>query len=103
MGVQQKTKEQKMAAALAGGKAKKKWSKGKQREKLNAKILFDEDLWTRFNNEVPKMKLTTASGLVERLKITASLAKAALREMAEEGKITKVEAHHKQMIYTRVT
>lgn len=44
--VQQKTKEQKMAAALAGAKAKKKkWSKGKSREKLNSKVLFDEDGW----------------------------------------------------------
>lgn len=94
--MQQKTKEQKLAAALAGGKSKKKvrqfifidnfdmpslqcvnlcylliivsppisvcvftaeqkWNKGKMREKLNAKILFDEDTLTRFNTEVPKV------------------------------------------------
>ena len=54
--VQQKTKEQKMQAALAGGKAKKKkWNKGKMREKINAKVLFDEDGWNRLQAEVPKV------------------------------------------------
>ena len=101
--VQQKTKEQKMAAALAGGKAKKKkWSKGKLREKMNSKILFDEDGWARLQAEVPKMKLITPSGLVERLKINASLARAACKLLAEEGKISPVETHHSQQIYTRV-
>lgn len=32
-----------------------KWGKGKSREKMNAKVLFDEDGWVRFNNEVPKV------------------------------------------------
>jgi len=55
--VQQKTKEQKLAAALAGGKSKKKkWSKGKLREKMNAKVLFDEDGWKRLQEEVPKVR-----------------------------------------------
>mmetsp|Transcript_21481 Transcript_21481/g.29541 ORF Transcript_21481/g.29541 Transcript_21481/m.29541 type:complete len:109 (-) Transcript_21481:102-428(-) len=102
--VQQKTKEQKLAAALAGGKAKKKkWNKGKLREKMNSKVLFDEDGWLRLQAEVPKMKLITPSALVERLKINGSLARAACKLLAEEGKISAVETHHKQKIYTRVT
>ena len=134
------------------------------REKLNSKVLFDEDTWTRFQNEVPKvssqitsfhftslrllscmqisttlyhfhlddsqfiiaitiihlfcyfcvpystpslnvvpqMKLVTPSALVERLKINVSLARAACKQMAEEGKLTVVESHNKQQIYTRV-
>lgn len=41
--VQQKTKEQKMKAAMSGGKGrKKKWSKGKVKEKLNHSVLFDK-------------------------------------------------------------
>ena len=102
--VQQKTKEQKLQAALAGSKQKKKkWSKGKMREKLNGKVLFDEDGWAKFLAEVPKMKLVTPSGLVERLKINASLARAACRYMEAEGQITAIEKHSKQMIFTRVT
>mmetsp|Transcript_18035 Transcript_18035/g.12978 ORF Transcript_18035/g.12978 Transcript_18035/m.12978 type:complete len:108 (+) Transcript_18035:2-325(+) len=101
--VQQKTKEQKLAAALAGARSKKKkWNKGKMREKINAKVLFDEDGWNRFNAEVPKMKLITPSGLIERLKINGSLARNALKYMEAEGKIALVSSHHKQMIYTRV-
>ena len=102
--VQQKTKEQKMAAALAGGKAKKKkWSKGKTREKINAKVLFDEDGWARLLAEVPKMKVVTPSGLCERLKINCSLARAACKYLEEEEKIKEVITHHKQKIYTRTT
>ena len=100
--VQQKTKEQKMAAALAGARAKKKkWSKGKQKEKLNSKVLFDEDGWARLLAEVPKMKVVTPSGLVERLKINASLARAACKYLVDEEKISTVLEHHKQKIYTR--
>ena len=73
-----------MQAALAGGKAKKKkWNKGKMREKINAKVLFDEDGWNRLQAEVPKMKLVTPSALVERLKINSSLARAACKFLAE--------------------
>ena len=50
-----------------------------------------------------QMKLVTPSGLVERLKINASLARAACKYLAEEGKINPVEVHHSQKIYTRVT
>lgn len=75
------------------------------REKINAKVLFDEDSWTRFLAEVPKvyflfyffsylfnfitlfnfimtlfqMKLVIPSALIERLKVNGSLARAALR------------------------
>jgi ribosomal protein S25 len=45
-----------MAAAMAGAKAKKKkWNKGKMHEKMNAKILFDDESWQRLENEVPKV------------------------------------------------
>ena len=102
--VQQKTKEQKLAAALAGSRQKKKkWSKGKMREKLNGKVLFDEDGWNRLLAEVPKMKLVTPSALCERLKINASLARAACKYLADESKISIVEEHHAQKIYTKAT
>ena len=53
---QQKSKEAKMAAAMAGGKSKKKkWSKGKVREKVANKVLFDDETYTRFMAEIPKV------------------------------------------------
>ena len=44
---QQKSKAQKMAAAQASKGKKKKWSKGKSREKSNAMVLFDKDTYER--------------------------------------------------------
>ena len=49
------------------------------------------------------MKLITPSALVERLKINGSLARAACKYLAAEGKIATVEQHHGQMIFTRTT
>mmetsp|Transcript_9783 Transcript_9783/g.18392 ORF Transcript_9783/g.18392 Transcript_9783/m.18392 type:complete len:114 (+) Transcript_9783:180-521(+) len=100
--VQQKTKEQKMAAALAGGKGKKKkWSKGKARDKVDNRVLFSKEQWERFTSEVPKMKLITVSTVVEKLKINGGLARRALNEMAEEGTIRAVCVSRAQRIYTR--
>mgnify|MGYP002634433411 CR=1 FL=1 len=45
-----------MAAALAGSKTKKKkWSKGKNRDVNQNKVQFEEELYTRFMAEVPKV------------------------------------------------
>uniref|UniRef100_A0A7R9W9N3 40S ribosomal protein S25 n=1 Tax=Pseudictyota dubia TaxID=2749911 RepID=A0A7R9W9N3_9STRA len=100
--VQQKSKEQKMAAAMAGGKGKKKkWSKGKSRDKVDNKVLFSKEQYDRFQSEVPKMKLITVSAVVEKLKVSGGLARRALMEMAEEGKIRPVCVSRAQRIYTR--
>lgn len=47
-----------MAAAMAGGrgKGKKKWSKGKVREKAAHKVLFDQETYDRLLVEVPKVR-----------------------------------------------
>eukprot|EP00628_Pelagophyceae_sp_CCMP2097_P018878 CAMPEP_0206842068 /NCGR_PEP_ID=MMETSP0975-20121206/22771_1 /ASSEMBLY_ACC=CAM_ASM_000399 /TAXON_ID=483370 /ORGANISM="non described non described, Strain CCMP2097" /LENGTH=130 /DNA_ID=CAMNT_0054384587 /DNA_START=1 /DNA_END=393 /DNA_ORIENTATION=- len=76
-------------------------AKGKVREKMQNKVLFDEDTYARLIAEIPKMKLITPSALVERLKINGSLARAAIKEMAEKGQIKQVAYHHTQWIYTR--
>merc|ERR1712072_1437024 len=68
---------------------KKKWSKGKTRDKLN--------------KEVPSYKLITPSVVSERLKVRASLARTALDHLAEKGIIKLIDRHHAQRIYTRTT
>lgn len=101
---QQKTKEQKAAAAMAGGKSrKKKWSKEKRREKVQNQVLFSPENYKRLKAEVPKTKLITPSALVERLKITGSLARKALKELEEENLIKNIVRHGQQLIYTRKT
>jgi|EP00970_Alexandrium_tamarense_P019350 small subunit ribosomal protein S25e len=91
-----------MAAAMAGGKGKKKkWSKGKQRDKVDNKVLFTKEQHDRLNSEVPKMKLITVSSVVEKLKISGGLARRALNQLAEEGVIRPVSVSRAQRIYTR--
>ena len=87
-----------------GGKAKKKkWSKGKVRDKLNNLILFDKVTYEKLYKEVPSYKLITPSVVSERLKVRASLARAALKELEQQGCIKEVTSHHAQRIYTRTT
>jgi small subunit ribosomal protein S25e len=63
--VQQKSKEQKMAAAMAGGKGKKKkWSKNKSRDKILNEVLFKETTYERMMNEVPKARRQTPFSLL---------------------------------------
>merc|ERR1711875_113010 len=61
-----------------GGKAKKKkWSKGKVRDKLNNLVLYDKATYDKLYKEVPSYKLITPSVVSERLKIRGSLARSA--------------------------
>merc|ERR1711893_256094 len=88
----------------SGGKAKKKkWSKGKVRDKLNNLILFDKATYDKLYKEVPSYKLITPSVVSERLKVRGSLAKQALRELHAKGVIRLISKHSSQMIYTRAT
>jgi small subunit ribosomal protein S25e len=66
-------------ASSGGGKAKKKkWSKGKNKEKVNNAILFDKTSFEKMLTEVPKFKMITISILSDRLRIDCSLARRAL-------------------------
>merc|ERR1711972_1232676 len=86
-----------------GGKAKKKWSKGKTRDKLNNLVLFDKATYDKLLKEVPTYKLITPSIVSERLKVRGSLARKALIELEKQGKISCVVRHSGQQIYTRPT
>ncbi|XP_018645514.1 hypothetical protein Smp_017450 [Schistosoma mansoni] len=69
-----------------GGKAKKKkWSKGKVRDKLANMVLFDNATFEKLLKEVPQYKVITPSVVSERLKIRASLARHALEELWRRG------------------
>merc|ERR1712190_404744 len=101
--VVQKSKEAKMKAAMAGGRSKKKkWSKGKVKEKLANLVMFDKATYDKLMKEIPKAKLITPSVVSERLKVNGSVARQAIRHLEEKDLITHVcEKHHAQMIYTR--
>eukprot|EP01005_Ploeotia_sp_CARIB1_P001947 NODE_857_length_576_cov_604.944321_g847_i0.p1 GENE.NODE_857_length_576_cov_604.944321_g847_i0~~NODE_857_length_576_cov_604.944321_g847_i0.p1 ORF type:complete len:140 (+),score=39.87 NODE_857_length_576_cov_604.944321_g847_i0:1-420(+) len=85
----------------AGAKAKKKkWSKGKVREKLANAVIWDDAMKDKLYSEVPKYKVITVAILSDRLKINGSLAREALRELEGEGMIRRVADDCK--IYTRI-
>jgi len=90
--------------AGSGGKAKKKkWSKGKTRDKLNNLVLFDKATYDKLYKEVPTYKLITPAIVSERLKVRGSLARKALHELSEKGLIKQVVQSKAQLIFTRMT
>ncbi|CAL8465435.1 g4971 [Coccomyxa elongata] len=100
----QASKEAKALAASNSSKGKKKkWSKGKMKEKVNNQVLFDQATYDKLLSEVPKYKLITQSVLSDRLRINGSLARAAIRILREKNLIRAVAVHATQSIYTRAT
>merc|ERR1711934_348454 len=88
---QKKTKEAIAKAAAASKKGgKKKWSKGKVKDKLNNKVFIDEDTNKALNKDVPNMSLITIATMTDRFKIIASLARPLIKQFAAEGKIVRV-------------
>eukprot|EP00195_Chlamydomonas_chlamydogama_P009477 CAMPEP_0202892876 /NCGR_PEP_ID=MMETSP1392-20130828/2558_1 /ASSEMBLY_ACC=CAM_ASM_000868 /TAXON_ID=225041 /ORGANISM="Chlamydomonas chlamydogama, Strain SAG 11-48b" /LENGTH=107 /DNA_ID=CAMNT_0049576999 /DNA_START=46 /DNA_END=369 /DNA_ORIENTATION=+ len=101
---EQKSKEAKALAAANSSKGKrKKWSKGKQKEKVNNAVLFDKGTYEKLLAEVPKYKMITPSILSDRLRINGSLARAAIQELVGKGLIRPIVQHSTQVIYTRAT
>merc|ERR1712173_105018 len=98
----QKSKEAKAKAASGGGKkSKKKWSKGKSRDKLQNMCLFDKPTYDNVMKEVPNYKVITPSIVSDRMKIRGSLARRAIKELHQLGKIKLLVQHAAQMVYTR--
>ena len=89
---------------MAGGKGKKKkWSKGKNKEKANNQVLFEQSTYDKLMSEVPKYKMITPSILSDRLRINGALARKAISVLMEKDLIRPVSVHSKQAIYTRAT
>ena len=101
---EQKSKEAKAKAAMHSSKGKKKkWSKGKMKEKVNNAVKFEQAAYDKCLAEVPKYKMITPSILSDRLRINGSLARATIAELEKQGIIRPVCKHSSQLIYTRAT
>jgi len=91
-----------MAPAAAGGKkAKKKWSKGKVKDKANHSVVLDKATQEKLLKDVQSYRLITVAVLVDRLKINGSLARSAIKDLEEKGHIKPVVTHSKMIVYTR--
>eukprot|EP01084_Bolivina_argentea_P181992 314274_1 len=81
----QKSKAAKLLAAQSASKGKgkkKKWSKGKLREKRDNRVVFNKNLMEKVMKEVPKkMKIITVYNLIENYKIGGSLARRTITEL----------------------
>lgn len=100
----QTTKAAKAAAAMAGGKArKKKWNAKRVKDKAKHQVILDQALYDRIFKEAPTFKLLTVSILVDRFKINGSLARRALTALAAENLIKQVVNNSSQKVYTRMT
>ncbi|KAJ7590782.1 ribosomal protein S25 [Mycena floridula] len=95
----------KAPAPSSGGKSakKKKWSKGKVKDKAVHAVSCDKPMFDRIIKEVPTFKFISQSILIERLKINGSLARVAIRHLEKEGLIKRIVHSSSQLVYTRVT
>merc|ERR1712171_867 len=99
-----KTMKDFLAKTKAGASAKKKkWSKGKVREKLNNAVTFDQATYDKMMKEAATFKLVTPSVLSKRLKINGSLARRAIQQLLQAGSIRCIDKHSAQLLYTRNT
>ena len=98
-----KSKKEKDPAKSGSKAKKKKWSKGKSRDKLNNMVLFDKATYDKLYKDVPNYKLITPAVVSERLKVSGSLARRALQELQAKRMIKLVSEHRAQLIYTRNT
>ncbi|TIB64656.1 hypothetical protein E3P77_03052 [Wallemia ichthyophaga] len=89
------------SAGKGGAKSKKKWSKGKVKDKAQNAVVLDRPTYDRILKEVPTFKMISQSTLIDRMKINGSLARIAIRHLHREGAIRQIVHHNGQYIYTR--
>ncbi|EPQ67601.1 Protein component of the small (40S) ribosomal subunit, partial [Blumeria graminis f. sp. tritici 96224] len=81
-------------------KQKKKWSKGKVKDKAQHVVILDKATSDKLYKDVQSYRLVTVATLVDRLKINGSLARRCLKDLEEKGQIKKVVGHSKLQIYS---
>ncbi|CAG8667985.1 1895_t:CDS:2, partial [Dentiscutata heterogama] len=85
--------KEKAPKSSSGGKnKKKKWSKGKVKDKANNAVVLDKATYDKLQKEVPTYKLITPAVLVDRLRVNGSLARIAIRELEAKGSIPRATA-----------
>ena len=79
-----------LSAKKTGGKKKKnKWSKTKSKEKLNMSVIWTKASWEKCSRDlIAKENYVTPHVISEKCKVNVSLARAAIKQLVEEGKLT---------------
>merc|ERR1712226_589638 len=84
------------AASKKGGK--KKWSKGKVKDKLNNKVFIDEATDKAIRKDITNQSLITISNVTDKYKIIGSLARPLLKQFHAEGKIVPIGHQHSTLV-----
>ena len=96
---QKKTKDAIAKAAAQKKGARKKWTKGKVKEKSNNAVFLDKAGYDRIVGELARMgKLISVSTVVDRFKVNGSVARRLIRELATGGQLKFLEAHSRQSL-----
>merc|ERR1712129_321091 len=92
-----------LASALAGSKKskKKKWAKGRVKEKKNNMPVLMPDDYSAAMKDIPKMKLVSVSAVSEKFRITGSLAHRLIRKLATDGTLKKRYDSGGFLLYTK--
>ncbi|EGC28618.1 hypothetical protein DICPUDRAFT_159931 [Dictyostelium purpureum] len=85
----------------SGSAGRKKWGKGRSKDKLNNAVLFDKETYAKLLKEIPTAKVITTAVVSERIKINGSLARRAIRELLSKGLIKQVIRSHGNGVYTK--
>ncbi|OAQ80222.1 s25 ribosomal protein domain-containing protein [Purpureocillium lilacinum] len=88
------------APAAGAKKQKKKWSKGKVKDKAQHAVLLDKTTSEKLYKDVQSYRLVTVAVLVDRMKINGSLARQCIADLEEKGMIKPVVSHSKMKIYS---
>ena len=98
---QKKSKDAIARAAASSRKGqKKKWSKGKVKDKLNNAVLIEAKVLKDMEKDIPKMKFISPSMISEKYKVVFGVAKQVLRLFLEQKKVTALDFnHHQCMLY----
>merc|ERR1712224_496404 len=78
---------------------KKKWSKGKTKEKVHKLCLFERDVYKKLLAEAPRYKMISVSVLVDRLNLNGSLARMAIRELCRKNLVVEIFTHGKLCVF----
>ena len=72
------------------------------KENTEKAVVFDKKTYDLLTKDVPTYKLITTAIVSDRMKINASLARRAIRDLEKAGKIRRVARSSAQLIYTRI-
>jgi small subunit ribosomal protein S25e len=77
----------------------KKWTKGKVKEKVNNAVFLDKAGYDKIIADIPKQsKAITIATVIEKFKISGSIARVILRTLIQNGSLRRVDPHSKQFI-----